>query len=96
MKTQRVPGTPDTLIFAYAGTASLSKHEVELFLFEIGLSHTDRNRVAKLELAVAATADETVVLLVERIIIVAQLAHWYHTLALILVKLHINAPLGYA
>ena len=43
-----------------------------------------------------AASDEAIVLLVELVVIVAQVAHAYHAFALVLVDFHVDAPLGHA
>lgn len=74
----------------------VSQCEVKLLAFQIGLCHLDSDRVAQLIDMVAATADKTIVFLIEVVIIIVQIAHRNHAFAMVFVNLGINSVALYA
>ena len=65
----------------------LCQREVELLLFEIGLRHLNLYWVAQLILAVMSATHESVVALVEVVVVVVKIAHGDKSLAVVLVYL---------
>ena len=73
----------------------IHKHKVELFFNQVGTCHLDGDGIAQtIDTATAASTD-AVVLLVKLIEIVIQATDAHQTLAMGLVKLDIQAPLGH-
>ena len=78
-------GCPDGL-FVF-----VSQCEVELSLLYIGSCHLDAYCIAQLVFVVMTSANETIVLLVEVVVVVVEVAHRYQTLAVVLVYLAVDA-----
>ena len=58
--------------------------------------YLDLYRVAQAEFPVMAASDQAIIFLVEFVIVIAQVAHRYHTLALVLVDFGIESPFGHS
>ena len=69
----------------------LSEGEVELFALEVGTGDLNADGVAKLVLRVVTAAYDHIVLLVEVVVVVAQVADGDHALAVVLVDLGVDA-----
>ena len=69
----------------------LGEGEVELFALEIGTGDLNADGIAELVLRVVTAAYDHVVLLVEVVVVVAQVADGDHALAVVLVDLGIDA-----
>ena len=81
---------------AVGGIVLVNEDKVELFLDEVGTCHLDGDGIAQAVDTSQATAADAVVLLVKLVEIVVQSADTHQTLAMRLVELHIQAPLGHA
>ena len=81
------------LLNQYRHEISLHQCEVQLLLLQIGTCHFDRDGISQTVRAVLATSAQTVVLLVELVVIVVEVADGYHALTLVLVQLDVQTPL---
>ena len=80
-----------------AGRVSLiDESEIELLLHQVGTCNLNGYTVAELIAAIAATAYEAVVFLVELVIVVFEVADRHQSFTLVLVDFHIESPLGHA
>ena len=77
------------------GIFLVNEDEIELFLDEVGSCHLDGDGIAQAIDLAATTAADAVVFLVKFIEVVIQAAYAHQTLAMGLVKLDIQAPLGH-
>ena len=74
----------------------LSQCEIELALLNVGTCHLDFYRVAQLIFVVMTAANETIVALIEVVVVVVQVVHGHHAFAVVLVYLAVNAVRRYA
>ena len=74
----------------------VDEHKVELLAVEVAAGHLHLHSVAQAVAVAVAAAYEAVVFLVEVVEVVGQVAYRHQALALVVVKLHVQAPLGHA
>ena len=74
----------------------IDKLEVELFPIEVGTADLHLDAVAEVVAVVVAAAFQTIILLVEVIVIALKVAERYHAFALVLVDFDIKAELRHA
>ena len=72
----------------------IDKHKVELLFLEACAGHAYADFIAETVAHSAAAAYEGIVFLVEVVIVIGEVAHRHKAFAHIVVKLHVEAPLG--
>lgn len=72
----------------------IEKHEIKLFLLEVGSGYLDVDIVAKAVTMIATATYKTMILFVKVIKVIGQIAHRHETFTQIVVEFYIESPFG--
>lgn len=79
-----------------AGLILFYQCKIQLLLLQIGACHFDGDGVSQAVYPVFAASAQAVVLFVEFVIVIVEVADRNHAFALVLIQLHVESPFRYA